>query len=107
MRSSEKVISDGPVRKKNRKTSEKSDGVSVVRKNSVAEKDRESTELWTKVVGRREKKHNSEKREKKQIIRRTEEQKGMSPEKKPLKTSAVIITTRARQEQSSFLFRSS
>lgn len=93
VRSSEKVISDGPVRKKNRKTSEKSDGVSVVRKNSVAEKNRESTELWTKVVGRREKKHNSERREKKQTIRRTE--RNVARKKEPLKTSAVIITARA------------
>lgn len=54
MRSSEKVISDLLERRIGKQVKEVM--VSVVRKNSIAEKDRKSTELWTKVVGRREKK---------------------------------------------------
>lgn len=96
MRSFEKVISDGPVRKKNRKTSERSDDVSVVRKNSVAEKEKESTELW---------KSSRKEREETNYKKNREIEKNVAQKKKRLKISAVIITTKNNQVSYSEVLR--
>lgn len=96
MRSFEKVISDGPVRKKNRKTSKRSDGVSVVRKNNVAEKER--------VNGTVDKSSRKE-REETNYKKNKGTEKNVARKKKPLKISAVIITTKNNQVSYSEVLR--
>lgn len=96
MRSFEKVISDGPVRKKNRKTSERSNGVSVVRKNSVAEKER---------VNETVDKSNRKEREETNYKKNRGTEKNVARKKKPLKISAVIITTKNNQVSYSEVLR--
>lgn len=59
MKSSEKIISDRTNKKKSRKMS---DSVSVVKRNDATQKDSEPEELWTKVVGRKEKRQVNEKK---------------------------------------------
>lgn len=61
-------------------------------------KNSEQVELWTKVVGRKEKKQNSEKRKEKIVYRKDRgTEKSVVWKKKPLKTSTVIITVKNDQ----------
>lgn len=58
-------------------------------------KNSEQVELWTKVVGKKEKKQNSEKRKEKIVYRKDRgTEKSVVRKKKLLKISAVIITAK-------------
>lgn len=97
LRSPEKTGSDRSGRKKSRKISEKSD-LNDVKRVGDTSKNSEQVELWTKVVGRKEIKQSSEKKKEKIVYRKDRgTEKSVVRKKKPLKTSAVIITVKNDQ----------
>lgn len=92
------MIQDGSIKKRNRKGSERRDLTRTTRKDNVVERDKEITETWSKVVGRKERKTNSENgREEVNNNKKKEIARNVVKKRKPLKTSAVVITVKDEQ----------
>lgn len=63
-------------------------------KNSFVERNKETTEMWSRIVGHKEKKQRTKKNENGNKIKNREPVKEIVKKKRLLKTSALVITAR-------------